>query len=322
MPIIIPKKSNKTQTPGINSLGKTNSHSKGPIKPFIDKISLVVTPVDDQDASEIHSAIWAQFEDNAVFQNAGNKPKTGGYNVVKLISLPGMPHRPYFSYKHAGGKAEKIRIEFNPRKIGGIGLMNLHSVLSSIVPGGWGYFVHYSRITRIDVAVNIPDIRMDEFLFMPQQGKSAMKWGVDGHLQSFRLGLPKGNQTLVYSVKQKRLAKGQVWAGKSVVRVERRLRNPPTKKLTDLEDLKNPFASMVLTEVMPPPPKSEKPWQWSMFEDSVHVRGLAQALALLPEDRRTKYRAHLKTHAKPWWHPDDIWLHWKSAYTPLLAHSS
>ncbi len=50
-----------------------------------------------------------------------------------------------------------------------------------------------------------------------------------------------------------------------------------------------------------------------MFEDSVKVRGLTAALAVLPEERRTKYRAYLKEHTKPWWKPDAIWGNWSQA---------
>ena len=48
-----------------------------------------------------------------------------------------------------------------------------------------------------------------------------------------------------------------------------------------------------------------------MFGDSVQVRGLTAALALLPKERRLKYRAYLKSHPQPWWQPADLWEHWQ-----------
>jgi hypothetical protein len=147
------------------------------------------------------------------------------------------------------------------------------------------------------------------------------EWGVDGHLESLAYGVAKGNQTLVYSVKAKRKKKGQPWTGSSVVRVERRLRNPKPHKLAELPKLTNPFAGLVLTTIMPGPPPGEKPWQWSMFEDTVNVRGLANALALLPEERRTKYRKHLKEHQHAWWDPSAIWGNWPETLNELQIGS-
>lgn len=102
-------------------------------------------------------------------------------------------------------------------------------------------------------------------------------------------------------------------------------RTPPAKPIAlEIDDLgwaKNPFAGMAFT-MMPGPPPGEKEWRWSMFEDSVKARGLENALALLPTDRRTEYRAYLKQHPKPWWNPEAIWANWPAAYLPLLHLSS
>ena len=52
---------------------------------------------------------------------------------------------------------------------------------------------------------------------------------------------------------------------------------------------------MVLAEKLPahPPEKAPKKDDWVMFCDSVHVRGLDNALALIPPERRTAYRDHI-----------------------------
>ncbi len=115
--------------------------------------------------------------------------------------------------------------------------MELHAVLSSIIPGGWAYVIKHGHITRIDIAVDIPNVRVDEFLFLPKQGTTSREWATNGHLETLRLGKPKGNQTLVYSVKKKRLAQGKSWPENSKVRIERRLRNPAVKKLNELGEM-------------------------------------------------------------------------------------
>lgn len=241
----------------------------------------------------------------------------GHSNVVKLISLPGEVQRPHFSYKHIEGKAEYLRLEFNPRKLGRKGLSKLHSVLISLVPDGWEFFIENGKITRIDLAVNVVGVRMDEFLFLPATGLISKHWTKDGFLETITIGLPQGNQTLVYAKKKQRLAKKQPFLGPSTIRVERVLRKPSPGKLLELGVLANPFAHMTLLPTLPQPPSDEKEWQWSMFKDSVKVRGLVNALKLLPENRRKKYRDHLKTQGVSWWDPQAIWKHWQQAYSWL-----
>lgn len=285
---------------------------------------MIIEPL-EEDAYDIHSNIWTQIKDGKVFQSAGQNALKGGWRRAQLIALESSSYRPLLQYRWEGkgptGKASRIRLDFNPRKLGAQGLIELDAVLISLWPQGWAYVIEHGRITRIDIAVDVPGIRMDEVLFLPNQGATEIHWSRDGHLQSFRHGQPKGNQTVVYSVKQKRLSKKQPWSGPSTVRIERRLRNPSPSKLPELGTLKNPFVGVSFT-MMPGPPPDEmaktKQWAWSMFEDSVKARGLANALALVPPYRRTKYRAHLKQHPKPWWNSDAIWANWPEAFLSLL----
>lgn len=322
MAVIFKTISNKTKTPGKNIIQEAVSSPQGDVlMPFIDKLSIVVTPPHDDDAQAIHSNIWTQFEDTNVFQSAEAKALKG-WNAAKLIALKSCTARPLLQYRHAGKKAQKLRLEFNPRKIGSKGISELQSVMTSVCNDGWDYVLAYGRVSRIDIAVDIADIRVDEFLFLPKQAATEMQWGVGGHVETFRHGLPKGNQTVVYSVKKKRQKQGKPWLSKSVVRVERRLRNPAVNKLSDLGKLPNPFAGMTLAHNMPGPPAGKnEDKRWSQFEDSVNVRGVRAALALLDEDRRTRYRLHLKQHTLPWWNPEAIWAKWPAVVEDLKIAS-
>jgi hypothetical protein len=124
----------------------------------------------------------------------------------------------------------------------------------------------------------------------------------------------------IYSQIAEQKSKGKSWAGAPVVRIERILGPRYKHTIPSLGELDNPFAKIMLTHPPPPCPAWEKSWQWAMFCDVVRVRGLPSALALLPEDRRQKYRAHLKLHKQGWWDPDAIWKLWPKAIGPLLIH--
>lgn len=316
MALIIIKKGKSNKTGSIPKSDDPGSPSpvsaakgNGFPTPFVDKISLVMEPPSKHEASSMYSTGYQQLTNSPDVFVSGGKP-LGGFKLVKLIALDGFSERPRLDYAYADKLFSKMRIEFNPSRLGPAGMMKLHAVLVSLMNDGWETFIKYGRIARLDITVDIQGVRMDEFLFLPPLSTTEKSWHTNGHLETLTFGKKKGHQTLVYNKKKEQLAKGKSWEGKSVVRIERCLRNPSTKKLTQLLSMPNPFAGMHMTQNMPPPPSDEKPASWSMFEDSVHVRGVSNALALLPVERRKKYRDYLKTHGKPWWDPEAIWSNW------------
>jgi hypothetical protein len=55
-----------------------------------------------------------------------------------------------------------------------------------------------------------------------------------------------------------------------------------------------------------------------MFLDSVLVRGVEGALALLSPSTKAKYKAHLKSHACLWWQPGLLWEQWPKICKKLI----
>ena len=89
--------SNKHQTltekplaTGIEGLSEPQVASTFPT-PFIDKISIVVTPANEEDAANIHSAIWTVIKDKETFLDV-NGGKWGNYMDDKAW-LPWYPIR-------------------------------------------------------------------------------------------------------------------------------------------------------------------------------------------------------------------------------------
>ncbi len=321
MPIKLPIKataaSNKNKTLGKNATQPEYPETKHQIPtPFIDKISLVLTPPNDEDSYEIFNAVFSVADDNTLFSDAPGGKK-GAFKFAKRIILKSVfdfKRLPLFqmSYDKHKKQALKLRLEFVPVDLGPKGMAELHVAVNMFFDGGWEYVVHHAHITRIDVTVDIPDTRMDSFLFLPQQAATTTQWQYKGKLQSYYSGKSKGNQTKIYDRKAKRLSKGQQWPGKAAVRIERKLINQHNMKLSDLHTLANPFAGMTMTENVPQPPDSPptKKWVWAVFCDSVKVRGLTDALALLPQAQRTKFRKYIKANPISWWKPDEIWKTW------------
>lgn len=216
---------------------------------------------------------------------------------------------PLLQYAYADGMATKLRIEFVPVDLGPDGLLDLHSVLTTIVPDGWAYFIKHGRITRIDVSVDFPDRTMSEFLCLPAGGLTTTRYSRDGQLETYYLGKPRGNQTLIYSREEKRKAHKKAWQGVTGIRVERRLQGK-ISSLNTLADLKNPFAPLAMVSTAPPAPPDGKAYIWRLFQCAVETKGLTAALGILEENKRTQFRAHYKQYALPWWDAKAVWEKW------------
>ena len=308
MPIkIISKASNKPQKPAVEV-------SQSAPKPFIDKISIVIFPLNEEDRKDIQAAMYAAIEDKETFHPA---KRSSGFRVSRHIAINCLVMRPYLQFNSFKDDGPSCRLEFNPSELGDKGLAHLHSVLTQVLPNGWDYVYDNGRISRIDIAVDLPGERMGNFIYMDASGATSQQWGRDGKLETYYLGKPHGNQTRIYSKKKEQIAKNKNWNTESVVRVERTLRNQKGLTLKTLHKLSNPFKSMSLIDPLPDAPPNEKPYMWSLFRDSVKVRSLAPALALLPEKQRARYKKHLKTQFHPVWQPEAIWLNWHEALKAL-----
>lgn len=287
-------------------------------KPFIDKISIVVTP----DKSHGHEMYKAFFSDLGILTTLidAPKPKNKEYTFAKrivldcLVDVKKYPHI-QIGYDSQSQRITKFRLEFVPVDLQPTGMEELHIVLGGWIEDGWEYVRNHGQITRLDIAMDFPNLYMESFLLLPAQGISSRTWSFDGRLQTVTLGKKSGNQTLIYDRGEKRKSKGQPFLGKVGVRVERRITKLGNSPVSKIASFKNPFATITLLEKIPPLPPVEatsKPAKehWQLFCDSVRVRQLTNALAVISDERRTIYRKHLKQHAAPWWNPDAIWTHW------------
>ena len=295
--------------------------------PFIDKISVVLEPANEEDALYIHGGLWNLFNEPGIFLDMKGG-KWGVFKVAKKIALDSVldvKKYPLFQYAFEPktpdkpGKALKMRIEFVPVDLGWQGLLELHATLSTAIPNGWHYFIANGHITRLDIAVDFPDVLIDDFHFLALQGATTKQWRVNGKLQGYTHGKPKGNHTAIYDRGAKRIALGQSAKGKEGMRVERRIKSLSIAKLADLIHLPNPFGDMKLVSMPEAPPSESKKFLfiWDLFRRAADAEGLMGALALLPKDRRTLYRKHLAANTHPWWNPDAIWANWPAMLKEL-----
>lgn len=101
------------------------------------------------------------------------------------------------------------------------------------------------------------------------------------------------------------------------MRVERRLKNLGISP-AQLADLPPVFADMTMVNrVVEPPPSEKKLYISSLFMAAAELNGMPAAFALLPQNKRTAYRAHLKQHCAEWWDVDALWAGWPNMLAQL-----
>jgi len=322
MPIKIPLKqagSNKPHIPPKSATAGSSDHPTHPLdkqylSPFIDWLTINVSPPDG-DQHDIYNAFWTAVDDAELFADATAAEKKAfgtGFNVAKRLVLPSIEtekKRPSLFVRHlvTTKRIAKLRLNFVPVDLGVAGMMELHAAINTIVPDGWEYVAKHGRITRIDVAVDLPDLTMDSIHFLPKKPAHMLQLSPGGEIETIYFGKPKSNQIAIYDRAKKRAKLGQEMP--QCLRIERKLK-PGGMKLTSLPAMGNPFADTKFLIALPGPPNPAKEKEWTLFSDSVEKRGLAAALALLPKDRRTAYKKHLSANALPAWKPEEIWAGW------------
>lgn len=289
---------------------------EGPI-PFIDRLTVTLNVPTREQGQDMWQAHCSAEKDKETFKKQGYGK---GYNQRYRISLPSTvdaKHWPLYEIAYEQGCINRLRLDFNPADLGHEGMEELHFVLSALMDTGWGFVAKYGKVTRLDVAVDLPEVNMEHLMFLPKQGVTSQQWHQSGQLQSYQLGKSKGNRTMIYNRKAKRISQGKPWAGKEGIRVERRLRNPGIT-VQGMHSLPWPFEGLHVVKRMSGPPAGElKGYIWRLFVGTAENSGIAAALAILPTKKRSMYRKHCNEHNIPLWDADAIWGNWTKTLADL-----
>lgn len=282
------------------------------IVPFIDKLSVTFN-IPEEQGPTFYKLLADALTYKAIFQSAKNNPR---YKITRNIALPSTAERVLFNAdpKHPG--FPDCRLEFNPSKLGWQGINDLDVILTELLPGGWKYVWEHGQMTRIDIAVDLPGIGVEDFNIVPPMSLTCRTYGQNGICQSIYMGKPSGHQFRIYDKAAEQKAKG-IKVGQQITRVEKIFRGGLGISPSELGQLPNPFAQLVLVEKLPLPPPDECPRLWARFLDSAAKRPLGPALAMLPKMQRTRYRKHLASQPHTWWDPQAIWENWQQVVSDL-----
>jgi hypothetical protein len=169
----------------------------------------------------------ALANDTDFFLSVGKLAK--GFKFAKQIVVPDCTSCPRLDYAFyedpdTGVKlADRIRLEFNPSKLGPWGLTSLHGTLGTVVEGGWKAFVKDAQISRLDVAVDLVGVRITKLKIVPQKAVVSQTWSSSkGKLLTYQWGNPTGSYTQIYNKTEE--MKSREIEVSQITRFDRRLR--------------------------------------------------------------------------------------------------
>jgi hypothetical protein len=202
-------------------------------------------------------AAYAYLIDKAPFLGKGN-----------LLARAQLPFGPRGSkvfidvrrVSEEGGVAFKMRMEFNPRKVGLAGCKQLQNELEQAATGAFhfGLFLADARLSRLDVAVDYADLRPVDLIVTTKkkEGQRVHYLGTDGSLETIQVHRPTKKAGVgslaakMYDRNRERKAHGKPppYAGRHVTRLEIvKTRFPKGFGLADLPKMANPLADVRLS---------------------------------------------------------------------------
>ena len=281
---------------------------------MIDKLSLTLSGYDQAEKTEIMAIAltlkdhgWAQqiYLRNGYALNLRLLPHL--VHSSAIISLhPKIPSRPH------------MRIEFNPSKMGSESIFDLYQgELAMLLSGGLPELHEKARISRIDYALDIVGVDLQELLIASSYSVRSMKFDRHGRMQTLYLGSPKSaTQTRIYDKVAQMKASGEVLLPPTtpITRVERVIRNAGL--LRNIHKLKNPLSTLVVgatnKESLNIPCH-----QWRMFSSYAREHTVQAALAILPLSERKKFVDAIKHSNPTWWNAEILWSAWPELINSL-----
>jgi hypothetical protein len=194
------------------------------------------------------------------------------------------------------------RLDFNPAKLSPEGIDDLITLLDTSMHATATEFFSNGRITRADIAVDLPGRTLDDVIVLASSKK---KHGVysdrHGYPETTYLGTPRSKRIVAYT---KHGPDGEA------LRLE--VRCKPQCSGSELIELKNPFKNVLL---LPADVLNELKlgFPGRILADSIRVRGLKHALAPFPPDQRKLVTQALTASQTLLPDAGQLWAGWKHA---------
>lgn len=205
-----------------------------------------------------------------------------------------------------------FRLAMNPARVD---LNYIKTELDKILPGGYAGLLAKGRVTRIDLTVDVYDVRIFEIIAAYPQMRVESHYGMGSNKQSKVIG--KHNKIITLYDKKQQLT--EITKNKSpftlnlpmppghLTRIEIQL-NRTNKNLAGILTFPNPFKPLLL--VAYPGSMSPKNYDpmWTLFLAACQDHGRKAALTHFSAADKKHYKARLENEGKSdWWKPEELW---------------
>ncbi len=280
------------------------------VKPILDRISLVYR---EPNPEHVKGTCGLLLSDHILKDTPGlSVTKNPRYLVSCLLSLPFKEGGPKTTVCFEAGPRNagqaSYRLDYNPAKLSEAGFDDLTVFLSSVIdPDPVGFF-RASKVTRCDVAIDLPGHDIEDVIV---RSSRLRKHGVysdgHGHVQTAYVGAAKSRRIVAYA----KPVEGSV---ANRLRLECRLKPQCLGKQVAL--LENPFSGVGLipanfsaTADIDIPP--------TFIADSIRIGGLQRVLRALDPPRRKAVQKGFKAAESILPNLDVVWALWSATLIGL-----
>lgn len=203
-----------------------------------------------------------------------------------------------------------LRVDLNPSKAD---MAHVYNVLNEVLPGGWTDVLTRAVFTRFDAAVDVQGVLPHQLLaYYPKKTVSRIHCK-SGVIETMYIGTAEAaNRVVVYDKRLQVMEMNKKFNLKlplpmaPTTRVEIRMK--PDVQADGLVGFENPFENLLLRQYSLLP--KDGPELWRTFVALVQFRGAQDALLVLDQPTRDKFRATLKAVPCNWWKPEKLWEGW------------
>lgn len=282
-------------------------------KLFCDKLSFTVEYLEISEHQHIEKTVKALGKLAVPYKKRpyrkGVKVYEGEYPSQMTMLIQWEPIHSGVSY---------LRVDCNPAHAD---MNQVFAILNEVLPGGFDDVLLRAVFTRFDAAVDITGILPHQLLaYYPKKTVSQIHCK-SGRIETLYLGTPEAaNRVVIYDkllqIKEtnKKYHLSQTLPKLPTTRVEIRMK--PEVQASGLGPFENPFSNLLLKQFSML--SEEGPELWRTFVALLPIRGAQDALLLLDEQTRKKFRMKLKMVPCNWWKPENIWQGWDKLLFEVL----
>jgi hypothetical protein len=284
---------------------------------FIDKISMTFGVQDAEhqkyisgqliDLPKDHTTGWISATKGAYLYAARLHPPSGSSGKA---ATPWASDYVFLQAHPRNGQGGFLRIEWNPARFSPTQMANVVAQFDDYLDLPWFTFWE-AKVTRLDIAVDLPGIRVGDYVFDRKQSPIRQCILRKAHLETIYLGKRARGQARVYD------KQAQLGGDPSAILTRVEIAAAPNRIAEALYDLKNPFLSLQVYDLKKADLQLGAPHTRALHL-ALRTQGLLALDDLFPPVAAKENAKRIKASTPSFWQPEALWGHWPTALEGAL----